>query len=436
MNGGCGRPDPTYETYEVSERHFSRNFWLGVINGTLFTGGMAFSEPGTILPVFVSLFTGSSILIGLTGTLVTAGWLLPQVAVARYVENMPRKMRLWKIAALFRLSSWLCLTGSVLWADRIDHKLYLAVFFGSLASCAILGSLNGITFMDIVGKTIPPDKRGRYFGYRMFFSGVVAALAGIVVAIVLGNAQRFPFPKNYFVLFFLTFVFTLSAVAVFLFVVEPDGRFSPNLEGGSEHLHQVRRVLSEDRNFRTFLHVMIFAHTSSLSLPFYIIYATRVLHAPTDWVGLFVTIEMLATTVSNLAWGYVGDKRGYRGLTRVSTLMSIMAPVVALLSPNYHVFSFVFALKGSGAAGILLCRNNYPLEIAPIARRPTYVGILNSFVGFVLLLSVVGGVIIDRFSFPALFATTTFLMSISVVGALRLEEPRRSAPTEEAKRGS
>ena len=60
MGVQVGGPEPSYERTEDSERNFKRNFNIGVINGTLYMGGLAFSEPATVLPVFVSLFTGSA----------------------------------------------------------------------------------------------------------------------------------------------------------------------------------------------------------------------------------------------------------------------------------------------------------------------------------------------------------------------------------------
>ena len=424
-----GGTEPSHEWTEDSERNFRRNFNLGVINGTLYIGGLAFSEPATVLPVFVSLFTGSSILIGLTGTLTSVGWLLPQLAVARYAEHLPRKMRLYKMAAIFRLTSWLCLAISVSWADKLDPTLYLLVFFLCLGSFSLVGGASGIAFLDIVAKTIPPERRGRYFGYRSFFSGFIAALAGLIVAYVLGNPDKFPFPNNYFVLFSLTFVFVLTGVVFFLFTVEPEGTVKPRRERTSgEYMSQVKRVLSGDRNFRKFLLVMVMANTSAMSIPFYVIYATEVLGAPTGWVGIYVAIDMISIIISNLFWGYMGDAHGYRRIILLCASLALLAPILALLSTNYVVFSLVFVIKGTGSRGLWLGKNNYSLEIAPITRRPTYVGILNTSLAFVMMTPMLGGIIIDFVSYQALFTTTALLMFVAVLEAFKLEEPRKNNP--------
>jgi MFS family permease len=421
-----GGPEPSHEWSEDHDRNFKRNFNVGVINGTLYIGGLAFSEPATVLPVFVSLFTGSSILIGLTGTLTSVGWLLPQLAVARYAEHLPTKMRMYKMAALFRLTAWLCLVISVSWADELDPTLYLLIFFLCLGAFSLVGGASGIAFMDIVAKTIPPERRGRYFGYRSFFSGFIAALAGLVVAYVLGNPDKFPFPNNYFILFSLTFVFVLAAVVVFLFTIEPEGTVKPQVRTSGEFMGQVKTVLSTDRNFRKFLMVMILANTWAMTIPFYVIYATEILGAPVAWVGIYVTIEMISIIVSNLIWGYLGDTRGNRMIILTCISVALLATLLALISPNYVFFSLVFVLKGTASRGLWLGKNNYSLEIAPITRRPTYVGILNTSLAFAMMTPIVGGIIIDVASYWVLFSVTAILIFISLLKAFKLEEPRKA----------
>lgn len=425
MENRSGGYLPTYESTDTSQRHFRRNFGLGVINGGLYIGGLAFCEPATVLPVFVSLFTGSSVLIGLTGTLTSVGWLLPQLAVARYVEHLPQKMRLYAIAAAFRTASWMGLVISVMWADNLAPGAYLVVFFACLGSFSLFGGVSGIAFLDIVAKTIPPGRRGRYFGYRRFLASIMAAAAGIVVSYVLGNPDRFPFPGNYCVLFSLTFIFLVMAVVSFLCVVEPRGSVKPARERTSgEYLSQVRLVLSQDRAFRNFLSVMVLASTMSLSLPFYVIYATEVLGAPTSWVGIFVTVDMLANLVATLAWGYLGDAKGYRTVIRMCTVVCMATPVLALMSPSYLAFTLVFVLRGSGSTGLWIGKNNYLLEIAPVIRRPTYIGIVNTTLAFVMLLPVVGGIVVDLSSYAVLFAITAVLLLVSTFRASSLVEPR------------
>ena len=41
------------------------NFAMGLLHGMLFSGGMGFSDPNTVLPIFINSLTNSKVLIGL-----------------------------------------------------------------------------------------------------------------------------------------------------------------------------------------------------------------------------------------------------------------------------------------------------------------------------------------------------------------------------------
>ena len=111
--------------------------------------------------------------------------------------------------------------------------------------------------------------------------------------------------------------------------------------------------------------------------------------------------------------------------TAAADLPTLAAPFAALLSPNYYIFAAVFVFKGAGTTGLWLAKNNYSLEVAPVTSRPTYVGILNTSLAFVMLLPVIGGLVVDLASYGVLFALTGMLTLVSVVESAKLDEPRR-----------
>ena len=81
----------TNNVQKVIERNFRWNFLVGAIDGASFWFGMSSISSTVILPLFVSHFTNSPILIGLIPFLATAGYLLPQLFVANWVERAPLK---------------------------------------------------------------------------------------------------------------------------------------------------------------------------------------------------------------------------------------------------------------------------------------------------------------------------------------------------------
>src|SRR5689334_17701927 len=81
----------TSTAQEQIERDYRWNFTVNALDGASFWFGMSFISPTIILPLYVSHFTNSLVLIGLIPFLSTAGYLLPQLFTANAVERAPRK---------------------------------------------------------------------------------------------------------------------------------------------------------------------------------------------------------------------------------------------------------------------------------------------------------------------------------------------------------
>ena len=89
--------------------HVRFNFAMGLVHGILFRAGMAFSEPMSVLPVFLKHFTGSQAMIGVFSALMNAGGVLPQLLVAHRLEDRPRKKSVLVVAIWVRAALWLLL---------------------------------------------------------------------------------------------------------------------------------------------------------------------------------------------------------------------------------------------------------------------------------------------------------------------------------------
>jgi len=142
------------------------NFNMGVLHGTFFTGGMALANPDTILPVFLSNFTASKVVIGLfsslmgsLGNIVSA---LPQMVVANRLENKVHKIPVLRLAIVIRALCWGFLSLTT-YLFAVSHpKLTLYLIFSLLFIFTFMGGIATIPFMDIWGKSLPSTLRGRF----------------------------------------------------------------------------------------------------------------------------------------------------------------------------------------------------------------------------------------------------------------------------------
>ncbi len=73
-------------------REQKRNFWIAVLQGTFMRISFAFADSTTVLSAFVYKLTASNTFVGLTGSIISAGWMWPQLLISNLLEHRSRKM--------------------------------------------------------------------------------------------------------------------------------------------------------------------------------------------------------------------------------------------------------------------------------------------------------------------------------------------------------
>src|SRR4030065_276747 len=104
--------------------------------------------------------------------------MLSEYAIQHYKGNF--------ILAISRVIFCLGIVVSIFLLGSQHNEFLLVLFFVLFTFFSVSGGLAAVSFIDIVGKTIPPNKRGTYFGMRMFFGGGLAALSVFLVRITIG----------------------------------------------------------------------------------------------------------------------------------------------------------------------------------------------------------------------------------------------------------
>ncbi len=417
----------------LPKREVRRTFALGIFNGAAFEFAERLIDPPLILTWFVSQLTSSNLLIGLVAPLGDAGWFLPQIFVSARVQRMPRKMPSYVLAAAVRTVCWLLLVAA-LWLAK-DPRLLLASFFILYATARLSAGLGGLAFFDVVAKIIPARQRGSFFAWRQLAGGFLGLGASTVVTLVL-NHPALAFPHGHAVLFLLYCAVVLPAMLAFIMVHEPAGAAIHERVTASQQLRRAGQILRADRIFRRYMAVRMATGLAGIALPFYGIYAKNVLGAPEGIVGVYIAVRVAAQLLLNLPWGRLSDRHGNRltlqilnvgnGLTALSALLLVI--LVGLLRPQgawlpYLVLPLFF-LSGAIRPAQPLVGSNFLIELVPEAERPLYLGLANTLMGIIILLSGLGGLIVDWTGFTGLFLLTLLLCLLALAWTAGLPEPR------------
>jgi MFS family permease len=418
----------------AARRHLRRNFSLGLANGALFNLSASLLDPSLVLTWLASQLTSSNFLIGLVMPINQGGWFLPQLLVSGYLQGRKRKLPVYVAMSVPRALCWTSMALALFLIN--DQRVLLIFFYILLTVYSLADGTAGLPFMDIVAKAIPPTRRGAFFGWRRFVGGILALGGSLVVKYVLDERRGLAFPHNFGVLFLLAALTMSAAMSCFGLVVEP---VEPVLNQSMALSGQVKRALHlprRDANYGRLLAVRLLAAAAGMAIPFYIVYAKRVLGVSAGMVGVYLIWATLAGIASTLIWGRISDRRGNRRVILLASLVGLSMPLAALFIPLLvgwqpsmaayvpSAFAIVFALSTIFQMGLMIGYHNYLLDIAPAEDRPLYIGLANTLTGLTMLASAVGGLIVDLAGLVVLFWVAAAFYAAALLLAGRLREPR------------
>jgi len=405
--------------------HVRFNFAMGLIHGILFQAGMAFSAPMSVLPVFLNHFTGSQAMIGVFSALMNGGSVLPQLFVANKLQSKPRKKPVLVVAIWVRAAVWGLLGLLAYLCPARSSTIVLFALLILLFAFSFAGGVASIPFTDIWGKALPATLRGRFFGYRQLWGGVMGVGAGYVVKHILGNPD-ISFPRNYAFLFLLSFVFIAISYIALSSVREPKGEATVRTRHLAVFLKKSVRVLWEDRNFGRLVLTQLTVGFAAFAMPFYVLYGKNELHMAAEQVGILVGAQMAGGIVSNLLWAQLSDRIGNRIVIILTAATAALIPLLALLSPGvgWRLLIAVFVLIGFSTSGGGIGFTNYLLEIAPEHLRPTYIALSGTLNGLTIALPILGGLVIDMSSYQATFLVTLAALITALLLSLTLKPVR------------
>lgn len=416
--------------YAPASADLRRNFWLGVISGIAYNVYTVVLSTELVMTWFLSEVTDSNLLISLLVPIDLGSWYLLQLLLARYVRGRQRALPLYRLMAVVRVLALAFLAFLTFLVE--GPGTLLVVFFLLFTLNCLAAGVAALPFLNVVAKTIPPTRRGIYFGWRRFGGGLLGLLGALLVKAVLAPGSRLAFPDNYGLLFLLGCFVTAVLVGSFSLIDEPAEAVESeavDLRGG---VRRAIRLPKRDRNYRRYLVLRVTTAMANYAVPFYAVYARRVLDAPEDAVGIYLIVRTVASVLSNLVLGRMADRFGTRRLIRWAALTVALSPATALLvvhlpggaTERTVLFAVVFLVQGVHVTAHVIGSTNYVLELAPSIERVTYISLANGVAGLAVLSSPLSGILADHLGFEPLFLFSLACSVIAIGMSLGLEEPR------------
>jgi MFS family permease len=406
-----------------SHSYQARNMLAGIVHGAFFNMAQAFAEPYALLPLFIAGFTSSKLIIGLTVGLMQVAAVLPQLPVARLLRRRPHIARplmlggIWTRCGVWGLLGMLALISSgqtvlLLWASVILVSLYS---FG--------GGIAVLPFNRIISETIVPEKRSSFFGWRLFFGGFMAMVAGYFIKSILGN-DNIVWPKNFGVLFLLSFVTLAIAYAAMSMFRFPGDSPEKSKDTMRSFWHECLEVFKNYPVIKRLVIVELLTSKLALFMPFLTLYATQSRHIPVRWVGIFIVCMKLGAMLSNLLWMPIGNRIGTRILIHAGIIAAITALVLSIFAHSVFFFSLAFLVTGLASSALMLGYNGYILELGFPETRVLLVAIKGTMLLPLYFMPLLGGLIADTAGYFWLLIFGLAVFCLALFLALTLCEPR------------
>lgn len=337
--------------------NFKRNYTANYVHGMLGMTGFRLLYAPTLLPAYLHMITGSAALVGVGQALLQIGAIVSPIVGASRIEKLHRVMPVAvRVGGLMRvqilglaLTAWI-LTGMPLITATFGFLFLLGVFTGS----------QRVIFQALMSKVIPIEQRGRLQAWRNFTGGVIAAGLSYVAGVwfighgVLGN--------GYATTFLLAFILTAIGLWVLQkLIVEPDALTVVPTIPFRQRAAQFPALLS-DSSYRNFLIAQVLTIAARAASPFYVLYISRIIPLDGKVIGLLSLAFLGADTVTNLVWGSLGDRTGFRRVFILSSIVWIIGVILLMTAQSLPVVVLAYILFGSAMSGYLMASTTIVLE--------------------------------------------------------------------------
>lgn len=402
----------------------------------------SFSSSEVVIPAYIQLLTGSSVLVGVSRALMRIGWAWPQILISNLIEGRERKLSVFVLAGVIQSSVTIGIgIGTWMLADATSGTL-LVLYLALYALATSMMGIKNVPWMDVIGKVVPSGDRARVFALRRLLGGGLAISSGLAISYLLSDASGLVFPRGYAVLFVLSGSFTLISLSIFRMIREPIENVAREREPMRSYLSSGFKLLLEDADYRRLFILRYLWAAAMMGTSFYVPYALTDLYIPTVYIGLFVSVTQASSILSNALWAWVGTRGGSRLLMICGTYMLAASIAIPLLTPyvpsvaispfdvfgvaafdtQVLFFSLTFLCNGFATSGMYTGRMALVLDLAPEDKRPTYTSFMNTLGVLQGLLPVLGGFLAAWFSFGLVFMVGLCFLPPAILLAHRIQE--------------
>jgi MFS family permease len=414
--------EAAYETFIWD--NLRRNYIGNFVHGMLGMTGFRLINAPTFMPAYLHLVSGSNTVVGLGLALQQMGGIISPLVAGAAIEHRPKIMPMAIVlGSLGRLAILgMALTG---WFLRDQAQVLTLLLFVFLFG--VFMGAQRVAFTLLMSRVIPISLRGRLQAWRNAVGGLIAAVLAyfsgkyLIGANVLGN--------GYATTFILAFFLTSAGLWFLQYQIrEPVPPTIREPVRFRDRMRDIPALIAANRDYRWFLVMQMLATSARIATPFYILHVGATMHLDGATLGLLSLAYLGADTVSNIVWGYLGDRSGFRVVLVMAITVWIVSTLLLLtLHAPLAVFIAFFGL-GAAAAGYMMASQTMILEFGHRDDLSMRIGISATAEGAMATMGpLIGGGVADLLGYNVVFGASLGLLTAALLTLTVIRDPRRSA---------
>jgi MFS family permease len=415
---------------EQAEAHFQsqvsvnlkRNFIALLCHGLLGQTGFRLVNAPTFIPAYVLMLSGGSeLMVGLALSLQSLGMFITPLVGANLIEHRKKVLPMgFLIGGGMRLGVLgIALAGFV--ASGNTALLLVCLF---LLLMGIFAGMQGVVFNFLTSKVIPVRMRGRLTGLRNFLAGITASAVAYLGGVYFIGEEASA--TGYSLTFLMAFVLTSTGLLMLLGLREPEPPTVRTQTPLIDRLRQIPALMRSDPAFSRYVLARAIATFGRMAVPFYIIYAGQEIGLSGETLAILTFAFTMSGTVSNILWGIMADRTGFRFAFLASIMLWVAATLLLLLSSGMAMMLLVFAGLGAAFQGFQGSAQNLTLEFGNRDDLPIRIAVANTAQEFAGSIGpIAGGIIATVYSLQAVFPVSIVFLAVGGILVLKyVPEPR------------
>jgi len=403
------------------QQHLPRNARAFLIHGMLGMTGFRLVTAPTFVPAYVYLLSGSKLVVGCVLSSQYAGMAMSSIWGATQIEHRQRVMPLiYLVGWLVRLQ----ILGLALSAFLLSGFPALTAAALFLLLFGLFNGVQNVTFNYLTSKIIPLTRRGALTARRNFLGGLTAAAVAYLGGEVL--VGRNLLGNGYATTFLCAFILTSLGISALTRMREPDLHDVHAPSGFGKRVRELPALLRRDPHYVRFFLARALVAFSMMAVPFYAIHVGNHIPLSGATLGYLSLAYLMAQTTSNLLWGWLADRRGFRLVFLSSIGLWALATGALLLCDARWAFLLVFCGLGAGFGGYFLASDNFALEFGNRKDRPMLLAVSDTATYSMMALGpVLGGLLAQHAGLPVVFLVAIAVMGLAFALARQVQDPRR-----------